>query len=76
MHEHGAAACGLDGLDRLLSAFVVAIHDHDGRAFRGEEERRFPADAAAGARDEGHFALEPSRHTIKSVRNIAVAPSR
>ena len=54
----GAPARLRDCRDRVLACVVLDIdHDH-GCAFSGEQQRRFPADTAAGARDERHLSVE------------------
>jgi len=66
----GDAAPGLDFVDDLLGGGVVfafavngdaEVVDDDARAFAGESEGDFAADAAAGARDDCSLAFEFSR---------------
>ena len=59
LDEDRVAAGLVDRLDGLLAGRVREIDDGDLRAFPGEQLGRRPADAGAGARDQGDFAFEP-----------------
>ena len=59
---HGLTTAGDDVGHGLLGRGLVQVVDDDTGAFAGELERDFTANAAAGARDQGHLAFEFAGH--------------
>ena len=63
----GAAALRRDLRDQALAVGDAAVGGDDVRAEPGEGQRRGAADAAAGARDHHHLALELAAHAHSPV---------
>jgi len=57
VHECGGATGLFQHADRLVAALVIHIGHHYGGAFAPQGQGSGPADARAGARDEGYFAF-------------------
>jgi hypothetical protein len=78
VNEVGLASRALDLFDDLLSRRIVDLGDEDAGTFERKKKRRFAADAAPRARDDGDLVLEPElphAHLSLSRKTVPVPSS-